>query len=362
MNPIFPANTPKGLAYTPAFILEPESHLKPLGLISPKRDGVVRYSIADQTHDCLLNVSDALSAHGPDAKAVKVVRFMTDAREMWSSQQEFDKHFGPNLPTSTLIEVPVCSEIGVRIELDLWAAVPTSREGRSGNPGFLGFANANAGLAAGKGAAAEFNAAIDAVTNRISAAAGSGHVVKLEVYLSDMRLWPICQEVITSRYSTTRPPVIVPIAAPKVLEEGTCINVEATFALQSVTQGTSDITRVHLDRRIIAISGQPAIPTFVGGVARDMYEHKPEASAAAQTSISLRNLEHILAAAGSCWDNVFKTTWYVMDIREWPEIQEAAYAVFGRPPPSPTVVEVSKLVAPAVRVEPDIWAVVKADS
>lgn len=360
MDPIFPPNTPEGLAYTPAFVLKPGSHIKPLGVISPKRDGVVRSSIADQTHDCLLNLSDALSAHGPDARAIKIVRFMTDVREIWSSQRELDSHFGSNLPTSTLIEVPVCSEPGVRIELDLWAAVPSSRGDHSGTPpGFLGFANANAGLAAGKGAAAEFNAAIDAVSNRISSTAGSGHVVKLEVYLSDMRLWPICQDVVASRYPT-HPPVVVPIAAPKVLEEGTCINVEATFALSSVTEGTSDIARVHLDRRIIAISGQPAIPVFVGGMARDTYRHQPEASAAAQTSVSLRNLENILAAAGSDWDNVFKTTWYVTDIREWPQIKEAAYAVFGQPPPSPTVVEVSKLVAPAVRVEPDIWAVVRA--
>lgn len=32
-----------------------------------------------------------------------------------------------------------------------------------------------------------------------------------------------------------------------------------------------------------------------------------------------------------------------------------------RPPPCPTVVEVSKLIAPAVRVEPDIWAVATTD-
>lgn len=359
MDPIFPPNTPECLAYTPAFVLQRGYHIKPLGLISPKRDGKVRLSIADQTHDCLLNLSDALSSQGPDAKAIKIVRFMTDVREIWTSQPELDKHFGSNLPTSTLIEVPVCSEPGVRIELDLWAAVPSSRDDRLGTS-FLGFANANAGLAAGKGAAAELNAAIDAVENRISAAAGSGHVVKLELYLSDMRHWPICQDCVTSRYPT-RPPVVVPIAAPKVLEEGTCINVEATFALSSVTEGTSDIARVHLDRRIIAISGQPAIPVFIGGMARDTYKHTPEASAAAQTSVSLRNLENILVAAGSDWDNVFKTTWYVTDIREWPQIREAAYAIFGQPPPSPTVVEVSKLVAPAVRVEPDIWATVKAN-
>ncbi|OJJ05273.1 hypothetical protein ASPVEDRAFT_44785 [Aspergillus versicolor CBS 583.65] len=361
MDPIFPANTPEGFAYTPAFVLQPGTRIKPLGLISPKRDGTVRSSIADQTRDCLLNLSDALSEHGPSARAVKLVRFMTDVREIWSSQPEFDQHFGSDLPTSTLIEVPVCSEFGFRVELDVWAAVPDSHERRSKSPGFLGFANASAGLAAGKGAAAEFNAAIDAITNRVSAVGGSGRVVKLEVYLSDMRVWPICQDVVRSRYPT-RPPVVVPISAPKVLEEGSCINVEATFELPSVTEGTSDISRVTFDKRIVAISGQPAIPVFVGGKARDTYKHRPEASAAEQTVVALRNLEHILAAAGSDWDNVFKTTWYVMDLREWPEIQQAAYAVMGQPPPSPTVLEVSKLVAPAVRVEPDIWAVVKSDS
>lgn len=361
MDPVFPTNTPEGLAYTPAFVLQPGTRIKPLGLMSPKRDGKVRYSIADQTHDCLLNLADALSALGPNAKAVKLVRLMTDAREIWFSQPEFEQYFGSNLPTSTLIEVPVCSEFGFRIELDVWAAVPDSQKGGPESPDILGFANASAGLAAGKGAAAEFNAAIDAVTNRVSAMSGSGRVIKLEVYLSDMRVWPICQEVVASRYPT-RPPVVVPISAPKVLEVGTCINLEATFALSSVTEGTSDIARVHLDRRIIAISGQPSIPVFVGGKARETYKYPPDATVAEQTILALRNLEHILAAAGSDWDNVFKTTWYVMDLREWPQIQQAAYAVMGQPPPSPTVLEVSKLVAPAVRVEPDIWAVVKADS
>lgn len=128
--------------------------------------------------------------------------------------------------------------------------------------------------------------------------------------------------------------------------------VEAAF----MVEGTAD-ARASLDTSIIVLSGQPAIPVFVGGMALDTYKHQPDASVAAQTRVSLRNLENILTAAGSDWDHVFKTTWYVTDVREWPQIEEAAHAVFGRPPPCPTVVEVSKVVAPAVRVEPDIWAV-----
>lgn len=126
--------------------------------------------------------------------------------------------------------------------------------------------NASAGDAAGKGAVAELNNALNTLTDRIAAAgASSDHVVKLTVYLAVMRLWPVCRDVVLSRY-TRRPPVIVPIGVPKVPTEGACLQVEATFIVPSeATKSTSDVVIVSPNRRVIAMSGQPAIPVFVRG-------------------------------------------------------------------------------------------------
>lgn len=84
MNPVWPPNTPKDLAYTPGFVLHSESQIRPLGLITPKRNGVVRTSIEHQVQDCLANLSNVLAEHGPNAKAVEVTRLMTDVREICS--------------------------------------------------------------------------------------------------------------------------------------------------------------------------------------------------------------------------------------------------------------------------------------
>lgn len=121
MDPVLPPNTPAGLAYTPGFVLHPESQIRPIGLISPKKNGVIRSTVAGQMQDCLSNVADAFAAYGPNAKLVKVTRLMTDVRDVWPVQLVIDEHFGSRsiLPTSTLIEVPACSEPGIRIEVDL---------------------------------------------------------------------------------------------------------------------------------------------------------------------------------------------------------------------------------------------------
>lgn len=82
MDPVLPPNTPAGLAYTPGFVLHPESQIRPIGLISPKKNGVIRSTVAGQMQDCLSNVADALAAHGLNAKLVKVTRLMTDVRDV----------------------------------------------------------------------------------------------------------------------------------------------------------------------------------------------------------------------------------------------------------------------------------------
>ena len=71
----------------------------------------------------------------------------------------------------------------------------------------------------------------------------------------------------------------------------------------------------------------------------------------------MKNQKAILEAAGATFDNVFRSNWYVIDIREWDAIRPVVENYFGRPIPMPMVVETARLTAkPGVRFEPDLWA------
>ncbi len=98
------------------------------------------------------------------------------------------------------------------------------------------------------------------------------------------------------------------------------------------------------------------MPIYVGGKAADIYKYRPDADIRDQARVSMENYKAILDAAGTNWNNVFKTTWYVTDNREWDAIRPVAEKYFGRPVPAPTVVDISKLVLPGLRFEPDMWA------
>lgn len=369
MDPIFPPGTPQELAYTPAYKLNKATDLIFLGLITPKRHGTINTSIPQQTHDCFLNLSEILQPLGPNAKVIKVTRLMTDASEIWNSHPEFIRYFGDALPTSTLIQVPSCSEAEAQIELEVWAAVPRG-EGESLEPrvrsvdpdgaplavsvnshASLGFAKGSAGDAVGQGVVTELNAALDAIDQRVSEARGS--LVKFALLLTDMLSWTACREVLANRYKG-QPLVMVPIAVPNVQQQDASVEVEGAFVASTEAKDTAETS----PRRggLLAASGQPAIPVFVGGMALDTYKFEPCSSVTAQTKMALENIETILTAAGSDWSDAIKTRWYITDIKEWPQIEEAAHEIFGRPIPCPTVVEVSALVKRGIRVEPDIWA------
>ncbi len=124
MKAIWPPKTPEGLAFTPAYAMEPETQLVFLRCITPLRKGRLDESIEGQAKACLANLEDTLREFGPDARAVKSTRLMTDVREVWDTQRAHEEAFGQWQPTSTLLEVPVCSTEGARIEFDFWAMVP----------------------------------------------------------------------------------------------------------------------------------------------------------------------------------------------------------------------------------------------
>jgi 2-iminobutanoate/2-iminopropanoate deaminase len=76
-----------------------------------------------------------------------------------------------------------------------------------------------------------------------------------------------------------------------------------------------------------------------------------------QAHQGMENQQKVLEAAGATFDDVFRSNWYVTDMREWEVIEPIVTSYFGRPPPVPMVVEVARLIAKqGIRFEPDLWA------
>ncbi len=101
---------------------------------------------------------------------------------------------------------------------------------------------------------------------------------------------------------------------------------------------------------IVAVSGSAAIDVdgqLVG-----------EGDAYAQAIQCIRVIADALDKAGASLENVVRTRMFVTDIELWPDIARAHQEAFGDIAPATSMVEVSRLIDPAMLVEIEADAVI----
>jgi len=100
---------------------------------------------------------------------------------------------------------------------------------------------------------------------------------------------------------------------------------------------------------LVFVSGQAGRDPSTGTLAADVET---------QTAQALKNVEAILRAAGSGLPHVIRCGVFLVDMKEFPKMNEVYARTFGTHRPARTTVEVSGLPGEGLRVEIDAVAVI----
>ncbi len=91
---------------------------------------------------------------------------------------------------------------------------------------------------------------------------------------------------------------------------------------------------------------------YVSGLSTlDAQSNLVGAAAAAQTEQNMRNMALVLDMVGATFADVLKVTVYLTDIRDRAEINPVRQRHFGAARPASTLIEVSALAIPGMKVE-----------
>jgi enamine deaminase RidA (YjgF/YER057c/UK114 family) len=385
LEPLSHEDTPAGLSFSLGYRIEPGSSLVFLRSSSVRADRA-RGDFQEQWRDTLGFVERSVESVSSDARIVKIRRFLTTARDeriMKAPQfrnprtrEVWQEVFGDALPASTSLQVPATGLMGSLVDLEVWAAVPSRSvpaevvrvAGGSVLPVAVVVRGDQRVCAAavrsepGDSVEAQLLSCLAQITQRFAEkGAGPDDVLKLTVYHRDARWWPTIEGIVAGMFGEHSPVLNGVMVSNLRTPEG---EIEVTgwarcdASAPRVSTGHDGTTAtVDLGNRLLALTGTGAIPIFVGGEADQMYKQDQPASIEEQAHLAMANQKAVLESAGASFADVFRSNWYVTDMRDWPAIEPIVAGYFPSGLPVPMVVEVSRLTAKqGVRLEPDLWA------
>lgn len=364
-------DVPRGLVFTLGYRLRPGTRMVFLRSSDARHHGATRGDFHTQSRDSLSYLKGLAARVSPQARVTKVRRYMTSGRGHRTplTLQIWNEAFGGVLPASTALEVPGSPLLGSVVDLEGWAAAPADagvdevERLRGGGllpevvsvRGDQRLCVAVARPDPGASVEAELRSCLTLIESEFGRhGAGQDDVCKLTAYFRDPRSWPVIEAMIFGAFGE-HSPVVNPVIVSNLSRPGS--HVELT-GWARVRPGEGDgADTVDLRDGLLALTGTGAIRIFLGGEAADMYAQTPPGTIEEQAHVGMQNQQKVLEAAGVTFDDVFRSNWYVTDMREWDTIHPIATEYFGRPLPVPMVVEVSRLTAKqGVRFEPDLWA------
>lgn len=372
LEPLRRDDVPHGLIFSLGYRVEPGSRLVFLRSSDSRERGMTSGDFHAQSRDSLDYLKRLAKRVHPDTKIAKVRRYMTSGRghRMPETNAIWNEAFEGDLPASTALEVPGSPLFGSVVDLEGWAIAPANSDAepleRFQEVGLTPEVVSVRGdqtlcVSAVKPEPHDFvEGELESCLSKIEAdfadhGAGREDVAKLTLYYRDPRSWPVIEGMVFGRYGA-QSPIVNGVVVSNLSTRGRHIEMTG-WARVSEGRTNADGGTVDLRGQLLATTGTGALKIFIGGEAPEMYAQTPAGTIEEQAHVGMQNQEKVLESAGATFNDVFRSNFYVTDIREWDTIEPIVTSYFDGPPPVPMIVEVSRLTAKqGVRFEPDLWA------